>query len=79
VKLIIFAHMSIIAENLVKIGLSRCEIIDQLFWLHIFADCISRDGNEIGITSARLPVSLFPVYLLNRLTFDLGVLHVHGS
>jgi len=42
---------------------------------YIFTNCISTGGNAIAPSA----VHLLPLYLLNRLTFDLDLLHVYGS
>ena len=41
-----------------------------------FTDGLSERGNAIAYV--RLSVPLFPLYLLNRLTVDLKLLHVSG-
>ena len=48
-----------------------------IFTDHIFSGHISESGNAIA--SVHLSVHLYPLYLLNRLTFDLDLLHVSRS
>ena len=50
---------------------------NEIIMYCIVTDCVSREGKAIG--SARPSISLFPLYLLNRLTFELDFVCVWGG
>ena len=52
-------------------------VLHVLTSVEVITDLISTAGNAIN--SVRLSVRLFPLYLSNRLTFGLDLLHVCGS
>ena len=52
-------------------------IFDNNYRNAFIKDRVSSGGN--AITSVRLSVHLFPLYLSNRLIFGLDLLHVCGS
>lgn len=66
-------------ESILKIDqhLTTVKTKEQLQWPGCVTDPTGKQGKKI--IKLFVSVHLFPLYLLNRLTFDLHFLHVHRS